>query len=253
MVSLLLSIVFHYRGRKEKEPLYCIRSTNVIQDFSSRFEFLELLHSGKRIENLTVTKILFWNGGRETISSGDVPATAPLEFIANDNVQILDAKILEQKNSASDFEVLISEDRSRVSLIFDYLDKGDGCVIQLLHTGKSSKDIRMRGKIKGVGTPSFRVPVDIAPLFRLITPLSRFAASEGIFLRKGIFVLYFAAATFLVFSSLLLFETGNLLFALLTLVFALSYFLGGLVSPKFTIPSGFDTFREEIYKVMPKK
>jgi hypothetical protein len=41
-------------------------------------------------------------------------------------------------------------------LSFDFLDGGQGAVLQVIHTGRSSDDISITGTVKGVGNPTRR-------------------------------------------------------------------------------------------------
>ena len=75
LVSLLISvilavvgIVLTVRSRRVKRLSWAIRSNNLISGFSTRFPSLEVSYARHKAENLTVSKILFWNDGTETIS-----------------------------------------------------------------------------------------------------------------------------------------------------------------------------------------
>jgi hypothetical protein len=60
----------------------------------------------------------------------------------------LDTRILSSNNESS--QVLVNlEDDSHARLSFDYLDYNQGTIIQIVHTGTSSKDIVTFGKVKG--------------------------------------------------------------------------------------------------------
>ena len=52
-------------------------------------------------------------------------------------------------NPSSQFDVEMSKDASNVKIVFDYLDNKQGAVIQIIHTGKNSNDIQVKGDMKG--------------------------------------------------------------------------------------------------------
>lgn len=52
----------------------------------------EMRYSGPQIENLTVTKIAFWNAGRDTIDNQDVASAGPFVHV-KEGYKILDVKI----------------------------------------------------------------------------------------------------------------------------------------------------------------
>ncbi len=153
IIGLFLAIFFYIKGKKVKLPYYAIRSHNIVRDLVSRIDSLEMLYAGERIENLTATKIAFWNAGNDTIKREDIPDKAPLTVTVKKGYKILEAKILHFIEEANQFSIPISEDKSHISIYFEYLDKNQGVIIQLLHTGKSKQDIEINGKIKGFGIP----------------------------------------------------------------------------------------------------
>ena len=151
VLGVALAIIFYIKGKKVKLPCYTFRSNNIVKDLFSRIGPLEMRYSGQQIENLTVTKIAFWNAGRDTINNQDVASADPLTVHVKEGYKILDTKILHEKNPTNQFSTTTSEDRSYFTLQFDYVDKGEGVVILFFHTGLSSEDIEIGGRIKGAG------------------------------------------------------------------------------------------------------
>lgn len=134
-------------------PLYSHWSINIINELVTKFESLQMTYSGLPIENLTVTKILFWNGGNDTKDDQDISRVDPLKIYIKENYEILESNVLYSKNPANQFSVKTANDKSYAILNFDYLDKDEGGIVQLIHTGTSDKDIEIRGTIKGAGKP----------------------------------------------------------------------------------------------------
>lgn len=206
VVALIGMFVLYIKGKKIKLPYYIIRSINIVKDYASRIESLELLYSGQKIENLTITKIAFWNGGRDTIDKSDIAPADPLAIRIKGDAKILDTRIIFEKNPANKFSIILSTDQTYVTSNFDFIDKDEGVVIELIHTGKSNKDIEFTGTIKGAGNimerfyphsrrfPYFfpcRLPITghtkalryimagllfVLPIFLLITPSSEVVA-----------------------------------------------------------------------------
>lgn len=157
LIGIIATIVVYIIGKRVKKPIYAIRSTNLIQDFTSRFEKLEIKYADEQIANLTATKVVFWNSGKDTINGGDIAPANPLMIKVKDGYKLLDASVLYTKEDANQFKIIPSQDGAHVLIQFDYLDKGEGGVIQLLHTGKSSDDVEVNGTIKGAGKPNRRM------------------------------------------------------------------------------------------------
>ena len=61
-------------------------SENIFSHFVSKIKPLELKYAGELINNLSVTKIFFWNSGRDTIRKLDIPKIdKPRVIIKNHN------------------------------------------------------------------------------------------------------------------------------------------------------------------------
>jgi hypothetical protein len=148
--GILLGIYFYYRPQKIKKPCYAIKNTNLIQDLKTKYANLEILFSRIPIKNFTVTKVAFWNWGKETINYSDVASGNPLEIFVYGSLEILDAKIIFSKNPVNKFDIELSTDHKTVKILFDYIDEDEGVIIQILHNGKKPHDIGVRGTIKGV-------------------------------------------------------------------------------------------------------
>lgn len=151
IVGLILAIGFYLKSRKMKIPCYASRSINVVRDLISKFETLEIRYSGATIENLTITKLAFWNAGQETINNSDIASADPLLVRAKEEYKILDAKVIYARNAPNQFSIALEESQKLLSLSFDYLDREEGAVIQIIHTGTENDHIEVSGTIKGAG------------------------------------------------------------------------------------------------------
>lgn len=157
IVSLLLAIFgivfttyFYYKSKKSRIPIYIIRTINLVRENIKKIDTVEILYSGEKINNLSISKIAFWNAGKETISSDNISLSNPIKVVISDGFEILDTEILFQKNTANDFKVKISEDNKSILVSFDYFDFEEGIVLQIFHTGNSSRDLLLDGKVKSV-------------------------------------------------------------------------------------------------------
>ena len=152
----IVSIAITFKSKRERKPRYSILSYNIIKDFVNMFDALEIRYAGQTVKDLTVSKIIFWNAGRETIDKDDIVKADPITIRMSDNYKILDQNIIAMNNETDNFYLIPSEDGSKVIVEFDYIDKNDGAVFQIIHTGKSNKDIEFHGRIKGAGEPELK-------------------------------------------------------------------------------------------------
>ncbi len=151
----------------QKRPFYSVKSFNLINNSSSTIENLDIKYKScdsikennqgvnkceQAIESLTITKILFWNGGRKKIDKTDIDDN-PITIVASENNSILEAKVIQSSNDKTDFR-LNSENNT---INFNFLDSSNGGVIEVIHTGLSDEDItldayveesRFEGKVK---------------------------------------------------------------------------------------------------------
>ena len=148
--AMTMSIVFYQRGRRKKSIRYCFRSDLLFEDFKEKIEGLTIKYSGKQIDTLTVTKIIFWNNGTETLNREDFLSNDKFSISIDTDYHILDASIKKINNIP--IEIMISDDGKKIDIDFEYLDKKDSFIIQLFHTGNTNSNIfHVNGIIKGFG------------------------------------------------------------------------------------------------------
>jgi hypothetical protein len=252
LIGFILGIVFYFKSKKDKIPRYSLWSINIVRDLEAKIKGLKVAYEEVEVANLTLSKVAFWNAGRETIHKQDIAAAEPLAIKLKNESRILDVKILFQKTPANNFSITTNEDKKQVLLSFDYIDKDEGTVIQFLHTGKSSEDIEVVGKIKGASAPAH----ERDPLVKDLNPMSvldrKKESSLGFF--DNIFVFIFMLVIFLgpVVGAVWLILTPETQW--LPLIIRITVAVVGLVlvyraeykSFSGGVPEGFSSFRERL-------
>ena len=155
IISLSLALLFgifavfsHFSHRKYKEFSYFRRTHQVIETNATATSKLKLSYDGKDIKDFSITKYAIWNSGNEMLNGNNIVEAEPLTISSKWNsIKILDAKIIGETEEANGFKICESDIKS-VKLEFDYANKKDGIVIQILHNGKASY-FNVNGKIKG--------------------------------------------------------------------------------------------------------
>jgi hypothetical protein len=174
LIGVISSYVFYKRSIRYKVPSWAIRSNNLVRGHSSTLSDLRIIYGDKVVDNLTVSKVLIWNDGRETIDRNDLCTVNPLRIKAEEGVAILDVAVLAGNRAANEFSIALADDGKSAHITFAYLDRRQGAVLQVVHDGTSSSSISIEGDIKGVErirsrTPSSRWRKMIAwPMLRLI-------------------------------------------------------------------------------------
>jgi hypothetical protein len=148
VIGVLATIYFYFKSVRKKEPTFSIRSINLVKDKINKIKGLEIKYQEEKINNLSISKIAFYNNGKETIKTTDVASKDKIRIETNDENKILDSDIIFEKNKANNFNLKLK--KNIVEIDFDYFDYGEGIVIQVVHTGKSSQDLTINGSIHGV-------------------------------------------------------------------------------------------------------
>lgn len=149
ILGIVVSIYLYVKSKRKKMPLYSKRSINVISDKFNNFANVDVSYQGKKINNLTVTKIVVWNNGNETINFLDLAATDKLRIETHEFITLFSAEVIYQTNSTNNFKAKI--ENNIIIVEFDYLDQYQGCIIKIIHSGKGSYDLQVKGTFKGVG------------------------------------------------------------------------------------------------------
>ncbi|MEA3281303.1 MAG: hypothetical protein U9Q68_01910 [Euryarchaeota archaeon] len=153
VIPTFLAIFFYLKGKKEKKPTFQIRSFNLVKEFSKKVTTIGLLYSGEKVENLTITKVIFWNMGNEPIRKDDIAVADPIRIVVDNKYEIFEAEILnDTANEANRFE-LVKNDNKSIIIAFDFLSHDEGVAIQIAHSGLSSEDVTLTGTIIGSGKP----------------------------------------------------------------------------------------------------
>lgn len=146
--SLIFGVYTWIKGKRKKEIKYISSEYRVIRDGEGIMPELDIKYEGKVIQNLFITKYVIWNSGTEVINKRDMVNTAPLKIVSkNENTTVLNAQIIFQNENTNGFCILNIESNG-IEIGFDYMDSKEGCVIQIMHIGKS-EDLVISAKIKG--------------------------------------------------------------------------------------------------------
>jgi hypothetical protein len=156
--SLIIGIIIAIVGiwisffiRRIKSPVYSVVSYNLIINYVPKLSDVSIKYKDQDIRNLSVSRIAFWNRGKDTINKSDIIDVDPLKITITSGQKLLDATIIYEKNKTNLFKILkIADDH--ILFTFDYLDFNDSAIFQILHTGRKG-DIKIEGTIKGAGKP----------------------------------------------------------------------------------------------------
>jgi hypothetical protein len=159
LVGSALAVYLYKRGNRKRLPRYAIRNTKLIEGAKSRFPKLTVHYDGfgpvsgqDQLENFSGGLVAFWNAGSETIRKEDIAAKDPIVIKGIDGSTILDASVI-QANGVNRFKAILDKRSNAVTITFEYLDRDEGGVIEILHTGLSAQELLIVGTVKGAGAP----------------------------------------------------------------------------------------------------
>lgn len=147
LISLYTSYLFYKKSLRIKIPLFAIESRGSIGGLPNELSKLTLRYDNEIIQYFTTSRIAIWNAGEDTIKREDL---VDLITIAPEiDYKILDAKIIKEIEPSNKFRINFTENKIKVD--FDYIDKNQGCCVEIHHTGKTSWALNVSGTIHGVG------------------------------------------------------------------------------------------------------
>lgn len=153
LILAIWSLVVGIKGRAKKSLSLSLIGYNLIKDFSEKIDGLNVSFNDDKVKNFTVTKIAVWNSGNITLTKSDIVDADPFRIEISDDLIILDYQILQTNEPSNQFKLISAkteEGKEYLKVDFDYIDRRQGCVIQIFHNGQSSSQIGVKGRIKGI-------------------------------------------------------------------------------------------------------
>ena len=149
--GVFFSIFFFLKNRKIKSVRFYSTHNTLITDFVQKINYLNIRFFNKEIHRLTVSKIAFWNNGTETIRHSDIPSKGKIFIDISGEYRILNCSIIAQTNITNNITAELSHDGKRIGINFEYMDKQDGFVLKIFHTGDNQVIFNFNGTVIGFG------------------------------------------------------------------------------------------------------
>ena len=147
IVAFLISWYFFKRADRTKRVWYKSRSHLLIGwDAQKMPPDVELRFRGRQIPLLTRILIMVWNSGSDVIRTEDKIEADQLT-IHLESDKILDASVRKVRRDANRIRLVNCADGVRID--FDFLDKWDGALIEVLYAGYSENP-KLTGSFKGM-------------------------------------------------------------------------------------------------------
>lgn len=146
--SFAYAVYMGIKSKEKKEISYIVNSHEIVQAGENVIPKFQVSYCGQPIQNLTISQFAIWNSGNKLLNSTDVVDTKPLSITSNEGgPDILDVSIIKCSEESNKFTV-DKKSSHCAELRFDYMNRQDGIIVQILHTG-SVENIFLTGLIKG--------------------------------------------------------------------------------------------------------
>ncbi|MEO2261188.1 hypothetical protein ABGV43_30220 [Paenibacillus amylolyticus] len=150
-IGAIISCFFYILARNRSRINYQTSNLKIIGNLSLNLpEDFEVTLSGERIESLYKSQIIIWNGGTTTINGSDIVKDDPLTVVFGPGTKIFNISVVGESREINKFNCRVSPSReNECQLNFDFWDKKDGVVLELLHT-ESPEQPKIKGTVKGL-------------------------------------------------------------------------------------------------------
>lgn len=151
VIGAVISIGFYFKSQKKPKPTIDFESVRLIGSTHAALpNLITVFFKGQPIPRLTSTVVRFWNGGDATLDGSAVVKGDPLRLQLTNDGDFLSAEIVKATRQVNGVSVeIVSAEKSEIHLCFDFLDPGDGVVVECLHTD-AARDPAVCGVIKGL-------------------------------------------------------------------------------------------------------
>jgi hypothetical protein len=162
ILGLVIGIASCYltvRVASRTRLFYALHTSNLIRDaddLAMPDVSISFRRYDKPVINLSVTRFVLWNGGNHGVKRADVRKSIALAI--SDGHSILSRNIIarHRADGLNEFVCTMSDDRLRLSVEFDFIDRHQGIVVQIFHTGLSNEAFGIDGYVQDMGPPRYR-------------------------------------------------------------------------------------------------
>jgi hypothetical protein len=152
VLSIAAAIFFYLRSKRVRRLVYATSGVTLRAPSRPEFQKLALVYEGQRVPRLTVTDVLVWNSGTETVPGRDVSSVDPLRIEVPEGSQIFECIVTKSTREAVGAAVAVDPSMPAAPrLVFEFLDPNGGFALQVVHTAEKPEMLVVRGTAQGIG------------------------------------------------------------------------------------------------------
>jgi hypothetical protein len=149
IIGIMIGFLSFLKSRRQRKLAYLVKTTRITEK-QEKIPKFKIMYENKNIEAFSLSRVALFNDGNEVIDSSIMSKKDPLRIIISESFQILDMNLFYIKNEANDFSLIRNEKGNVAEIDFDYMNEGDGCIVEVFHDGAASDDISVAGSFKGI-------------------------------------------------------------------------------------------------------
>lgn len=149
VISIPLAIYFYTEAKQVPLLTYYVHPSRAVVVKAGQASKLTIDYANKEIKSdITAVQIAIWNQGKSPIKKGSI--LKPIVLRTENGVPILEVSIRKISRDVTNL-VLDSQDndKGRVTLSWDILERNDGGIVQLIYAGGPETKITVDGVIEG--------------------------------------------------------------------------------------------------------
>lgn len=106
--------------------------------------------NGEDVPQVTGQRFVFWNSGNTTLLGSQVVASAPFCIDLSGRGKMLSAEIVTVTREVNEATcVILSSSPNQIILNYDFLDRNDGFVVDVMHSG-SANNLMVKGTLRSL-------------------------------------------------------------------------------------------------------
>lgn len=151
VIGGLISRYYSQQGLIIKEPRIYYQTFQEIESTQIKDKNIKLIFNQQEVKRICTTYLWLWNHGKQTIKKADIGASKLSILLTDENhpLTLLDYKLLYQTKTDCKYSEVSRTDTS-INFEFDFLDKDDGIILEIQHTGSLKTQFKVEGTIQGV-------------------------------------------------------------------------------------------------------
>jgi hypothetical protein len=146
LVGIPLAFYLARRSRQKPDLRFARSSEVVLEPFQEGDTPLHVAYGATEVTRVSRGRVAFWSRAGDTVRGTDVVSTDALRVTVPTDCTILQAKVITQARQSNGITLELAG-KHEIKIGFDFLDAGDGFVLEVLYDG--SGDVGVAGTIRG--------------------------------------------------------------------------------------------------------